>query len=180
MRKTRAQSFLTAHVIVSSLQWGMLYHWQFYACNTIAEIVVTQQLSVGCFASSLRSGGAGEQQPKCLEDLSAFQTLKTYWQPRKDSKDKKSFIDFLLNHQVFWLTQPNLFHKWYTFTALFFFLYQKPFSIRSCVTFLAFFSCAICYYGVLLKGWCCYCTCESKTETRHTMSIHGAKTWAAF
>lgn len=122
MRKTRAQSFFTAHVIVSSLQWGMLYHWQFYACNTIAEIVVTQQLSVGCFTSSLRSGGAGEQQPKCLEDLSAFQTLKTYWQPRKDSKDKKSFIDFLLNHQVFWLTQPNLFHKWYTFTALFFFI----------------------------------------------------------
>lgn len=51
-------------------------------------------------------------------------------------------------------------------------------SVRSRATFLASFACAICYFGVSLKGWCCYCTCESKTERqgmlcRYEMPKHG-------
>ena len=56
--------------------------------------------------------------------------------------------------------------------------HHKPVRVRSHVAFLAFFSCAICYFGVLLKGWCCYCTCESKTDRRgmlcqYEMPKHG-------
>ena len=44
--------------------------------------------------------------------------------------------------------------------------HHKPFRLKSHAAFLASFACAFCYFGVLLKGWCCGCTCESKTDRR--------------
>lgn len=50
--------------------------------------------------------------------------------------------------------------------------------VRSHAAFLASFACAICYFSVSLKGWCCCCTCESKTERQgmlcqYEMPKHG-------
>lgn len=50
--------------------------------------------------------------------------------------------------------------------------YHKPVRVRSRVAFLASLCCAICYFCVLLKSWCCYCTCESKTDRRGMLCHH--------
>lgn len=42
--------------------------------------------------------------------------------------------------------------------------HHEPVRVRSHAALLASFSCAICYFGVLLKGWCCYCTCDAHRQ----------------